>query len=493
MNSQNPSGRRPSVLVAVSFLAGLIVATLFFISLLRMPPSKVGSRWEKAGLLRETSESFRTVVDKVSPAVVTIKATHAAKQKGHRSQEGGPDPYAGDPFFELFRQFMRRYGGPSPEQGPQTSLGSGIIIDKNGYIVTNNHVVDGASRIIVNLPEEESTDYPAKLVGSDTKSDLAVIKVELRRDLPAAVWADSDKVEVGDWALAIGSPFMLTHSVTMGIVSAKGRNSNSVTGSQYGYEMLQTDAAINPGNSGGPLCTIDGTVMGVNTAIFTQSGGYMGIGFAIPSNQAKEISSTLIKTGKIVRGWLGIQIEPIDTEMARDLGVPSGGIVHQVEKGSPAEKAGLRAGDVIYDVNGSPVKDISHVQQLVSVTKPGGKLTMKVINYDDKKTRALTATLEEMPSESQPGSSPPDAMNELSTWGLAVSAGRSRTGVRVDKVVPGSPADLAQLSPGDTILRVNRRPIHSVGDFRKLITGVKVLNLSVQRGGEELFLRMVTP
>ena len=276
-----------------------------------------------------------------------------------------------DPFFEFFRRFGQPFNVP---QEPQTSLGSGIIIDKKGYIVTNNHVVEGAGKVVVNLPGDESTDLAAKVIGTDPRTDLAVIKITTSKDLPTAQWADSDAVEVGDWALAIGSPFMLTHSVTLGIVSAKGRNASALMGADYGYEMLQTDAAINPGNSGGPLCTIEGTVMGVNSAIFTRSGGYMGIGFAIPSNLAKDIANTLIKGGKIVRGWLGVAIQPLDDGMKKDLGIQNGVLVHQITPNSPAEKAGLKPGDVLVDIAGKPVKEVSEVQHQVSSYKPGDKV-----------------------------------------------------------------------------------------------------------------------
>jgi serine protease Do len=274
-----------------------------------------------------------------------------------------------------------------------------MIIDKRGYIVTNNHVVAHASRIRVSLPSNESLEIPARLVGSDPRTDIAMIKIEAKGDLPSIQWADSDNVEVGDWAIAIGSPFALSHSVTAGIVSAKGRNASEVAGEGYGYGMLQTDAAINPGNSGGPLCTLDGLVMGVNTAILSKSGGYMGIGFAIPSNVARKIAQTLIEKGRVVRGWLGVTIQPIDPEMAKELGTDRGAIVHEVTPGSPAERAGIEAGDAILEVNGTPVQSPSELEARIGETTPGEAVTLKVVSYQDRKTRTVRLRIGKAPDE----------------------------------------------------------------------------------------------
>jgi serine protease Do len=279
--------------------------------------------------------------------------------------------------------------------------------------------------------------------------------------------------------------------VTLGIVSAKGRSASALIGSDYGYELLQTDAAINPGNSGGPLCTIDGTVMGVNTAIYTRSGGYMGIGFAIPSNLARSIADTLIKGGKVVRGWLGVAIQPLDEGMAKDLGIKEGVLIHSVQPNSPAEKAGLKAGDIIVEVGGKPAKDVSQVQRMVSSYKPGEKAKIKVINYDDKKSRTVEVKIGELPAETaaqnegaQPEETAPDKL------GLSVSPAPKGDGVLVEQVEPGSIGEQIGLERGDRILTINRKSLHSVADYRKQVKSSGQLTLLVNRKGQKLFFRI---
>lgn len=291
------------------------------------------------------------------------------------------------------------FGFQMPEMGaqPRQGSGSGFVIDRQGHILTNHHVVNGATEITVLLPDDESEPVKAKVVGLDPRSDLAVLKIETKRDLVPVEWADFESVEVGDHAIAIGSPFNLTHSVTAGIVSAKGRNSAAVMGAEFGTDMLQTDAAINPGNSGGPLCTADGRVMGVNTAIFSQTGGYMGIGFAIPSSTAKEVAATLISNGHVVRGWLGVQIQLADNEMKKELGVETAVVVHAVQPNSPAEAAGFRAGDAIIQIDGKKVLKIEQVQRMVSQLKPGAKISVQVVNYGDRKSRNLDVKIGQLP------------------------------------------------------------------------------------------------
>lgn len=374
-------------------------------------------------LLKETSENFRAVAKKVGPAVVVIKASQEARaprgyqsfRHGRRPHAPSPDEedepgygygYGGNPFEDFLRGFpgFRNFGAPPPEggRGSGQSLGSGFVIDKRGFILTNNHVVDGATKIVVALPDDESTDIPATVVGRDPKTDLAVIKIAAKKDLPVAEWADSDGVEVGDWAVAIGSPFMLSHSVTAGIVSAKGRNGSNVMGADYGADMIQTDAAINPGNSGGPLCALDGKVMGVNTAILSQSGGFMGIGFAIPANTARAIAENLIKDGKITRGWLGVAIQKADKDLLAELKAPGGVVINQVQGESPAVRAGLNPGDVIVEADGRPIKDAAELQKLIGQHKPGDSVTLKMISYQDKKSQAIRVRLGELPGAPSP-------------------------------------------------------------------------------------------
>ncbi|MBI4406098.1 MAG: Do family serine endopeptidase [Deltaproteobacteria bacterium] len=456
--------------------------------------TKVGG--SDAGLLRQTSESFRQIAKVVGPAVVNIKATRALKHQGprvHRRGKKGEEeegPFGRDPFFDFFERF-----GPLPfmqPEGPQESLGSGVIIDKRGYVVTNNHVIEGSTKIAVLLSGDKPTELKAKVVGSDPKTDLAVLKVENGKDLPTAEWADSDSVEVGDWAIAIGSPFALGQSVTVGIVSAKGRSSKYLTGADYG-ELIQTDAAINPGNSGGPLCTLDAKIMGVNTAIYTRSGGYMGIGFAIPSNLAKEVVSKLISEGKVIRGWLGVFIQPLDEELAKELGVKTGVGIHEVMEESPAARAGLKAGDVVIEVDGKPVKEVTQLQRVITSYKPGQTIKIKVVSYADKKTRTISVKIGELPAETenQPKLSREDETPDK--LGLIVSEAKGKDGVIIDMIQPGSVADQVGLEVGDQIIRINRKTVNSVRTYKQLTSGSKRLYLEVRRKGRTLFYQFVLP
>ncbi len=344
--------------------------------------------------LQKSAENFRAVAQRVAPSVVTIQVT--AEAKAPRGLPGGRG-FSDDSMERMLERFGFQFDMPRRGAQPRQGSGSGFVIDRQGHILTNNHVVNGATDITVLLPDDESEPVKAKVVGLDPRSDLAVLKIDTTRTLVPIEWADFESVEVGDHAIAIGSPFNLTHSVTAGIVSAKGRNSAAVMGAEFGTDMLQTDAAINPGNSGGPLCTADGRVMGVNTAIFSQTGGYMGIGFAIPSSTAKEVAATLIANGHVVRGWLGVQIQLADKEMKRELGVDTAVVVHAVQPNSPAEAAGFRAGDAIVEINGKKVAKVEQVQRLVSELKPGAKIAIQVVNYGDRKTRNLDVKIGRLP------------------------------------------------------------------------------------------------
>lgn len=445
--------------------------------------------------LKKTSESFRSVAKKVGPAVVNIKSTKGVKKskkfRGRRPspQQEDESPFPRDPFWDFFE----RFGSPHmmPDPGPQTSLGSGIIIDKAGTVVTNNHVIDGGTEIMVRVGSD-NTEMKAKVIGTDPKTDLAVLKIEGAKDLPFAEWGDSDSAEVGDWAIAIGSPFALDQSVTVGIVSAKGRNQVGL-GTDFRADMIQTDAAINPGNSGGPLCDIDGNIIGVNTAIYSRSGGYMGIGFAIPSNLAKDIVNRLIKEGKIVRGWLGVYIQPLDPELAKDLGIKEGVGIHEVIESSPASEAGLQAGDVVLEVDGKKIKEVTELQRKIGDFKPGQKVQLKVMGYADKKTRSVTVkvgTLPEDQSEMNPQSSP----NEQEPDKIGLIVGTKGKSVVVKAIEPGSLAEsLLGLEVGDVIVRVNRQSITSIASYKKALKGSKRVYLEVKRKGRTLFFQFALP
>lgn len=454
--------------------------------------------------LRRTSESFRSVAKKVGPAVVNVKSTkgvpkkHANSMKGKRhhaqppnpndDEEEGPLPH--DPFWDFFEHF----GSPfqMPEPGPQTALGSGILVDKSGVVVTNNHVVEGGTEIMVRLASDK-TDIKAKVIGTDPKTDIAVLKLEGAKDLPVAEWGDSDAVEVGDWAIAIGSPFALDQSVTVGIISAKGRSSVGL-GSDFRGDLLQTDAAINPGNSGGPLCDLDGKVIGVNSAIYTRSGGYMGIGFAIPSNLAKDIVERLIKNGKIVRGWLGVYIQPLDPETAKDMGIKDGVGIHEVVESSPAAASGLQAGDVIIEVDGKQVKEPNELQRRIGDFKPGQTVKIKVVGYSDKKTRTATVKIGTLPEGEEVASATQSPEKDEEPDKIGVVAGTKGKDVVVKALEPGSLAEtMLGLAVEDVIVRVNRENITSVAAYKKIINSAKHVNMEVRRKGRMLFFQFVLP
>lgn len=459
--------------------------------------------------LKKTSESFRAVAKAVGPAVVNIKSTKggpkAKPPKGMRrgrpgrpvppeDEDGGGPGGPRDPFFDFFERFGGG-GHPFMQPGPdvpQTSLGSGVIIDKKGYVVTNNHVVEDASEILVSLAGDK-TDLKAKVIGTDEKTDLALLKVETSKDLPVAEWADSDTVEVGDWAIAIGSPFDLRQTVTVGIVSAKGRSSNVLGGSDYVGDFIQTDAAINPGNSGGPLCTLDGKIMGVNTAIYTRSGGYMGIGFAIPSNLAKDIVNKLRTEGKIVRGWLGVQIANLDEQGAKKVGVSSGVRIAEVMPDSPAQKAGLQAGDVVIELEGKPLKDTTQLRQFIMGLKPGQTVKLKVHSYNDQSNRNVSVKIGELPQEQAVAKSGGQEDAGPDKLGVVVAEIKGKEGVVVQGVDMGGIAQMSGIEEGDEITRVNRQATKSVAAYKKATSSGKYFELEIKRQGRKLFLTVMLP
>ncbi|MBI2202267.1 MAG: Do family serine endopeptidase [Candidatus Rokubacteria bacterium] len=320
-------------------------------------------------------DSFADIAEAVKPAVVNI-ATLQATRRGPRAI----DPY---------REFLERYFGQSPPaEEPRQSLGSGVLVNEDGFILTNNHVVENARMIMVRLSEDE--EYEARVVGKDPPTDLALLKVDGRRRLPAARLGDSDALRVGDWVLAVGSPFGLDQTVTAGIVSAKGR----VIGAGPYDDFIQTDAAVNPGNSGGPLVNTRGEVVGINSAIFSQSGGSVGIGFAIPINLAKELIPQLEANGRVVRGWLGVAIAPVDAELAKRLG-RGGALVSGVVRNGPAAKSGVRAGDVIVAFGGTALRRAGELPRLTARAPAGSEVELTVIR--DGREQTVKVTLGELP------------------------------------------------------------------------------------------------
>ena len=432
---------------------------------------------------------FVSLAKKMRPIVVNISTTQISDVRGQ--QEFGSPFGEEDPFNDFWKRF---FGGPLPRgRQRQQSLGSGFIIDADGSILTNNHVVENAQKIVVKLLGDEQ-EYEAKVVGRDSKTDIAVIKINTKTNLSTANFGDSDKLEVGEWVVAIGNPFGLDSTVTSGIVSAKGRHIG-----QGPYDnFIQTDASINPGNSGGPLINLRGEVIGINTAIFSRTGGNMGIGFAIPVNLAKELLPQLRGKGKVTRGYLGVLIQKVTPEIAESLGMEHGygALVANVSKDGPAEKAGVKVGDVIVEFDGKEVKDSGDLPIIVARTPVDKKVRMKVLR--DKKEVMLGVAVGELKEEEVVASVPEKGELGMTvqkvTPQMAESLGLEKPeGVVVTDVESGSAADEAGIRRGDVIVQIDRKPVRSVDEYKKSIAGIRkgkgVLFL-VKRGDSTLFLAL---
>ena len=430
-------------------------------------------------------QSFTELAEKVRPAVVNISTTTTVRVPGHPFRHYF-DPKQEGPFGDLFKRFF----GDIPDRDfKQQSLGSGFIVDRNGYIITNNHVVDNADEIKVKL--SEGKEYKAKVVGRDPKTDLALIKISsLFRDLPTLPLGDSDRVKVGEWVVAVGNPFGLEHTVTKGIISATGR----VIGSGPYDSFLQTDAPINPGNSGGPLINLKGEVIGINTAIVATG---QGIGFATPSNLAKRVFNQLKEKGKVVRGWVGVSIQSVNPEIAESfkLKEPKGALVGDVVPGGPAEAGGMQRGDVIIAFDGKEVKDASDLPKMVADTPIKKTVLVKVIR--EGKEVDLKVTVAEMEGEKKASrrQSAPEldlgmTVDEITPrWANEFSL-KDRAGVVVIEVAPNSPAEEAGLQAGDVIKEMGRRPVRTLKDYEEGMAKMqkaKSILLFVSRGGQTFY------
>ena len=414
---------------------------------------------------------FADLAEKLSPTVVNVYTTQTVQVSSSPHQFFFPDE------MEIPEPFKRFFGMPDmPEQAPKremkrTSLGSGVIVTADGYILTNNHVVENADEISVTLTTFE--EYKATIVGRDPKSDVALIKIEPKADLPYVIFGDSDKLRVGEWVLAIGNPFGLQKTVTAGIVSAKGR---AINNESYG-NFIQTDASINPGNSGGPLFNLNGEMVGVNTAIFSRSGGNIGIGFAIPVNMAKNVFAQLKEHGKVTRGWLGVMIQQVTSDLAENFGLdrPIGALVGQVVPDSPADKAGLKAGDVIIEYNGKEVSQMSMLPAMVANTSVGEKAKLVLIR--DGKKQSITVEIGKLEDDepviagTETGTSKKlgIAVQEL-TPKLAESLGIDETqGLIITDINAGSAAAEAGIQRGDIILEINREKVESIAQYKQAL------------------------
>lgn len=494
--------------IILGIVIGLIIAGSFDITkkIAANPPQNSATHSENPSststseglaVLEELSTAFANVADQVNPSVVTVFTETIIKQR--RS------PFFQFPFEEFFgedfRKFFETPSVPEREQ-KQYGLGSGVIVSSDGIIITNNHVVEGADNIKVRLIDEK--EYPAEIKGVDPRTDLAVLKIDAK-NLPFLKFGDSDKARVGEWVLAIGSPLSpeLAHTVTSGIISAKGRSGLFDSGK---YEdFIQTDAAINPGNSGGALVNLQGELIGINTAIASRTGGFMGIGFAIPSNLANKVMTDILQKGKVVRAWLGVVIQDVNNEIANALNLktPSGALVSSVQENSPAEKAGLKSEDVIIRFNGKPVKNSRELSAMVAATDPKTEVTLIILR--DGKEKEIKVKLEERPEDQQVTTQvQPKAVEKI---GLEVSdittelVQRYQLKVKKDAVVitsvePNSVAAQSGLRVGDIILKINRKDVKSVSDYNKLIGDVKAgdtVLFYIQRDDAKLFIAFTLP
>jgi len=437
----------------------------------------------------QLSSAFAQIAKQIEPSVVNINTESVVRPQRRRGMPPGHPGGQGDqdnPFQDFFDRFFGGDQGQAPEGSRERSLGSGVIADPKGFIVTNEHVVEKAERIRVQLKSDPpGVLHDAKVIGSDKETDLAVIKIDVNQPLPAAKFGNSDGMQVGDWVLAVGSPFGLEETVTAGIVSAKGRN---IVPQRQFQSFIQTDAAINPGNSGGPLVNMAGEVIGINTAIFTQSMGYQGVGFALPSNTVVKVYNQLTSSDhKVVRGSIGVlfNAEP-NPALARVYGVQNGVIIAEVTPGGPAEKAGLKVGDAITAVDGNPVKNGDELVADISSQKPGTQHKLTYIRNGKEGTATVTIAdrsklfaarmgeeegggEEEQPQESKLGLSVRPITPEIADR-LGIVAGK---GVIVQDVRAGSFGEDVGLSRGDVILEINKQAVNNEDEFRKVQSQLK--------------------
>ncbi len=455
-----------------------------------------------------SSSSFSGIVNRVEPAVVNIATTQVMDRKSAMRGRKHPQPNddQDDPMQDFFDRFFQGQGGQDAPPQAERSLGSGVIVDKRGYILTNNHVVDQATKIQVQL-NGETQKYTAKVVGVDEDTDLAVVKIDAGKDLPTAKLGNSDGVQVGDWVLAIGSPFGLQATVTAGIISAKDRGG---IGRQF-QKFIQTDAAINPGNSGGPLVDLAGEVVGINTAIITGSRGYEGVGFALPSTTAINVYNQIIAQGRVTRGSIGVSFEEglgTNSITLKELGAPYGVVIEGIEPGSPAEKAGLKGGDVITAVNGQPVKSGNDLVNPIALAAIGSKVKIDYVR--DRTQKETTATVEDrtrvFPNTAgrlgdQPGEV---AVPEFGLHVKELTPDRARQlgmdgvkGVVVSEIDPASFADDLLFLRGDVIAEVNRESVSTVAEYNaavaKLKPGSNVVFKVIRRQDSDRVLTVFLP
>lgn len=437
-------------------------------------------------ILSKLNQAITEVASKVKPSVVNISSVKTVRTPGFTS------PFFNDPFFKHF--FGDEFGFfEKPREYKQSGLGSGVIVDKDGYILTNNHVVKGADEIKVKLADNR--EFRGKIIGTDPKTDLAVIKINAN-DLPVIKFGDSDKLKVGETVLAIGNPYGLNQTVTSGIVSATGRANVGIADYE---DFIQTDAPINPGNSGGALVNIKGELVGINTAIFSTTGGYQGIGFAIPSNMAKVVMENLIKKGKVIRGWLGVSIQNLTPELAKQFNIKDkhGVVVGDVIEDSPAEKAGIQRGDVIIEYDGKKIEDATELRNKVANTPPNKEVTIKLIR--DGREKKINVVIAEMPSDIQKFTgSFENLLKGVNVQDITPSLRNKLNipkrvkGVVISDVEEGCPAD-GVLMKGDVIMEINRKKINNMNDYKSIVSKIgsnQDILLLIYREGSAMYVTL---
>lgn len=472
-----------SMLSRILFIAVLFVsANLVYITPTYASNTKISQK--SINVLTKIGQAMAEISEAVRPSIVNISTTRTVKIQGQIS------PFFDDPFFRRF--FGDRFN--IPKERKTASLGSGVIVTNDGYILTSNHVIQGAEEIKVKLSDER--EFKGKIIGNDSMTDIGIIKIDAD-NLSAISWGDSSKLRVGETVLAIGSPYGLSQTVTMGIVSAVGRANVGIADYE---DFIQTDAAINPGNSGGALVNVKGELVGINTAIFSTSGGYQGIGFAVPTNMAKNVMDSLIDKGKVIRGWLGVTIQPLTPDLAKQFKLKDdkGALIGDVIEKSPAEKAGLLRGDVIIEYEGEKVDEPFQLRNMVANTSPGKKVEIKIIR--ENKTKTIEVTIGEMPADMQKLSK--GEFNNL-LKGVVVqdltpeiydrfSLPEKLSGVIVSNVSADSSAAMV-LMQGDVIMEINREKINNIKDYEDVVSRLHPeddILLLIFRKGSSLFITL---
>ncbi|WP_175924031.1 DegQ family serine endoprotease [Burkholderia latens] len=489
MNTRFLARGAVAVAVAAALSAGYVAGTRHADPQI-ITPAQAAALMPAEAAAKTGIPDFSGLVETYGPAVVNISAKHVVKQVSRRVQQPQLPLDPSDPFYQFFKHFYGQVpgmgGDAQPDDQPSASLGSGFIVSSDGYILTNAHVIDGANVVTVKLTDKR--EYKAKVVGSDKQSDVAVLKIDAS-GLPTVKIGDPAQSKVGQWVVAIGSPYGFDNTVTSGIISAKSR---ALPDENY-TPFIQTDVPVNPGNSGGPLFNLQGEVIGINSMIYSQTGGFQGLSFAIPINEAIKVKDELVKTGHVSRGRLGVAVQGLNQTLASSFGLPKpdGALVSSVDPNGPAAKAGLQPGDVILAVNGSPVADSTSLPAQIANLKPGSKADLQV--WRDKAKKSISVTLGSM-TDTKVASNDGGPV-EQGRLGVAVRPlspqERSATSLSHGLIVQqaAGPAASAGIQPGDVILAVNGRPVTSPEQLREAVKGAgNSLALLIQRDNAQIFV-----